>query len=396
MRLTKTKIDQLTYQKEGNKPHIVFDDEVAGFAVRVYPSGSKSFLIDYRVNGRQRRMVLGRYGVLTLDQARKLAQQKLADVLSGDDPIEQKHKRHLGETVETLCHTFIEQYAKIHKRSWGEDDRRIRIHIIPAIGKMKIQVVKRSDIIAFHNRLGEKHPYEANRNLALLSVMFEFGKKNGYLPEDHNNPARGIQKFVEHKRDRWLKPEEIPQLVESISKHENIYVRATLMLYLLTGVRKRELLRSKWSDVDLKRGELRIPDVNSKNNRYHYVPLSKPAIKILSDLPRQENNQYVLPGKKQGQHLVNIDIPWRKIRKESGLEDVRLHDLRRTVGSWLATSGHSLHIVGRILGHSDISTTQSVYAHLSQDPLKAAMEEHGEKIIDIAMLKEKQENAETA
>lgn len=396
MKLTKLKIDHLTYQKAGNKPHIVFDDEIPGFGIRIYPSGSKSFLIDYRLNGRQRRMVLGRYGVLTLDQARKIAQQRLTDVLKGDDPIEQKNKRNQGGTVENLCHAFIEQYAKKHKKSWGEDDRRVRIHIIPALGKMKIQTVKRQDIVAFHNRLGENHPYEANRNLALLSVMFEFGKENGYLPENHFNPARGIQKFAEHKRDRWLKPDEIPQLLEAISKHENQFIRGALMLYLLTGVRKRELLRTQWSDVDLKRGELRIPDVNSKNQRFHYVPLNKAAIEIFKELPRQEDNPYVLPGRKQGQHLVNIDIPWRSVRKAAGLDDVRLHDLRRTVGSWLATSGYSLHIIGKILNHADISTTQKVYAHLTQDPLKAALEEHGEKILNISQLRKESQNAETA
>ena len=396
MKLTKTKIDKLTYEKEGNKPHIVFDDEVPGFAIRIYPSGSKSFLIDYRVNGRQRRMVLGRYGVLTLDQARKIAQQRLVDVLKGDDPIEEKHKRNMGETVENLCHSFIEQYSKPHKRSWKEDDRRVRIHIIPAIGNMKIQAVKRSDIVTFHNRLGEKHPYEANRNLALLSVMFEFARKNGYLPDEQQNPARGIDKFTEHKRDRWVKPHEIPQLIEAISNHGNIYIRGALLLYLLTGLRKQELLRAKWNDIDLDRGELRIPSENSKNKHFHHVPLSKPAIKILNDLPQQENNPYILPGRIQGKHLVNIDVPWRKVRKAADLEDIRLHDLRRTVGSWLATAGHSLHIIGKILNHADISTTQSVYAHLSQDPLKAAMEEHGEKILDIVKIREEKHDAKTA
>ncbi len=170
MRLTKSKIDSLKYKGENKKPHIVFDDVVPGFAVRVYSSGTKSFLIDYRINGRQRRMILGRYGKMTLDQARMVAKKKLFEIIEGRDPLEEKNDFSKGRTVADLCEIFIEDYAKKHKKSWGEDDRRARIHIIPAIGKVKIYAVKRSDIIKFHNRLGEDHPYEANRNLALLSV----------------------------------------------------------------------------------------------------------------------------------------------------------------------------------------------------------------------------------
>ena len=115
--------------------------------------------------------------------------------------------------------------------------------------------------------------------------------------------------------------------------------------------------------------------------------MSKPAVEILDSIPRQEGNPYIIPGKVPGAHLVNIDKPWRRIRKAAGLEDVRLHDLRRSVGSWLASAGHSLLLIGKLLNHSNASTTQ-IYAHLSQDPLKQAMEEHGEKIINIAQLRE--------
>jgi integrase len=381
MKLTKPFIDKLQYGKEGNKPHIVFDSEIRGFAVRVYPSGEKSFLIDYRFQGRQRRMVLGKYGVITLKQARDRAKSKLVDVLNGHDPIEDKKKKQSGETIEKLCMHFLENYAKVHKRSWKEDERRIEKHIKPAIGKLRIQSVKRSDIQKIHNNLGKEHPYEANRVLALLSVMFQFGEKNGFFIDNITNPARGIKKFNEHKRDRWVKPDELPMLILAINEHENIYIRSALWLYLLTGLRKNELLRIKWQDIDLTQGELRLPE--TKSGKVHYVPLSRPAISILEKIPRLEANPYVIPGRKQGQHLVNIDVPWREIRKKANLEDVRLHDLRRTVGSWLATSGHSLQVIGKILNHADIGTTQKVYAHLAQDPLKKAMEEHGEKISSL-------------
>lgn len=387
MKLTKSAIDKLKYGKSSQNPKILFDDLVPGFAVRVYPSGSKSFLIDYRLGGRQRRMVIGRYGVLTLDQARKTAKKRLAEVLGGKDPLDQKRKSDSGETVRVLCSLFLEGYAKQHKKSWGEDERRINKHIIPAIGKIRIGTLKRADIIALHNKLGEDHPYEANRVLALLSVMFEYARKTGHLPEAHANPARDIAKFKEKKRDRWLRPEELPRLMEAIEACPNLYIRAALMLYLLTGVRKNELLRAQWDHVDFERAELCLPD--TKSGRTHYVPLSGPALDILKSLPREERNPHILPGRIHGKHLVNISKPWKAIRQAAGLEDVRLHDLRRTVGSWLATSGVSLQVIGRILNHADISTTERVYAHLSQDPLRTAMEQHGKKLIEFSKLRKK-------
>jgi len=390
MKLTKTSVEKLQYQGQGNSTFTVFDDEVAGFGVRVYPTGKRSFFIDYRIGGRQRRMVLGQFGVLTVDQARKLAQQRLGEILSGHDPLETKTAGQRIPVMESLCLEFLDQYSRKHKRSWREDERRIHKHIIPALGKRKANTIKRADIMALHNHLGEIHPYEANRVLALLSVMFEYGRKTGLLPENFINPARGIDKFKEQRRDRWVRPEEMPRLAEAIDREPNIYFRGALWLYILTGVRKSELLRAKWEDIDVGRSELRLP--TTKAGRVHYVPLSKPAMEILQSIPRLEGNPYVLPGL-NGNHLVNIDKPWRRIRKTAGLPDVRLHDLRRTVGSWLASAGHSLPLIGKVLNHSNASTTQ-IYAHLTEDPIKKAMQEHGEKVIQIAHLRENTEAKE--
>lgn len=389
MKLTKTFIDKLVYGKEGNRPHIVFDDEVKGFAVRVYPSGEKSFLVDYRVGGKQRRMVLGRYGTLTLDQARRLARQRLTDVCAGNDPLKAKLEARTGETMQQVCHHYLEEYSKKHKRSWAEDERRFNIHIVPALGLKRVKDVTRKDIAAFHNTLGSCHPYEANRCLALLSTVFEHAKRNGYLPEGQPNPAKGIKKFPEQKRDRWLQGDEISRLLAAIETHENVYIRSALALYLFTGLRKNELLRARWNDLNLDRGELRIPE--TKNNRVHIVPLSKPALEILRSIPRQEGNEFIFCGRKAGTHLINIDKSWGVIRKKTGLNDVRIHDLRRTLGSMLVSSGVSVQIVQKLLNHRDLSTTSSVYAHLSNNPLKQAMEAHGENIIDFTRLQVREE-----
>ena len=234
---------------------------------------------------------------------------------------------------------------------------------------------------ALHTKIGQHAPYEANRIVALLSKMFELARRWGFVPENAANPARGIDKFKEQKRDRWVTPEELPRLAAAIMQEPSLYVRAAVWLYLLTGVRKTELLKACWEDVDFARSELRLSE--TKAGRIHYVPLSPPAVALLRALPREEGNPYLLPGAKSGHHLVNIEKPWRRVRKIAAVEDVRLHDLRRTVGSWLAQAGSSLPLIGRVLNHTDPKTT-AIYARLGDDPARQALTEHGQRIAAIA------------
>jgi integrase len=380
-KLTKTVIDRYTYQGEGNERCVLWDTALPGFGVRVYPSGKKAFVLFYRVHGRQRFLTLGAYGPLTLDQARDLARRRIGEVIGGEDPLEKRKKAATGETVRALCETYLERHAS-RKRSARDDRRRIAQHLLPAWGHRKVESLTRADVAALHTKIGQHAPYDANRTLALCSKMFELARRWGFLPENAANPAHGIDKFREEKRDRWVKPEELPPLAAAIAQEPNLYVKAALWLYLLTGVRKTELLKARWADVDFVRGELRLPE--TKAGRIHYVPISTPALTILQMLPRQEGNPYVLPSAKTtGQHLVNIEKPWRRVRKAAGVEDVRLHDLRRTVGSWLATAGNSLPLIGRVLNHTNASTTQ-IYARLADDPARKALEDHAQRIAAIA------------
>lgn len=156
-----------------------------------------------------------------------------------------------------------------------------------------------------------------------------------------------------------------------------IYVQAALWLYVLTGVRRSELLSARWDQVDFERATLRLPV--TKAGRPHTVPLSTHALNVLRSLPRIEGNPHVLPGRKPGAHLVDISKAWRGIRKQAGLEDVRLHDLRRTAGSWLVQDGNTLLVVGKALNHSDTRSTL-VYARMSQEPVRSALERYGEQV----------------
>jgi integrase len=379
MGLTKRQVDAAEYDHDGKAQQIVYDGDTPGFGLRLYPGGRKSFVLRYRTQaGQIRFLTLGKYGVLTVDQARKLAKKRLLEVANGHDPAADRRESREAVTFAQFSKVYIERHAKPHKKTWIEDQQRIAKWHQPAIGSKKLADIRRADIQALHLKIGEQHQYGANRNVALLSKMFNLAREWGYLPEGSPNPAKGIKRFRERSRDRWVKPDELPRLMKAIEGDPNLYIRAALLLFLLTGLRKSELLNAKWEDVDLTRAELRLPD--TKAGRTHVVPLSAPAVAILRDLPRERSNPHVLPGSRAGRPLADISHAWERIRRVADLEDVRLHDLRRTVGSWLATGGASLPLIGKILGHSNTSTT-AVYARLGEDTARAALEAHGAKII---------------
>jgi len=387
VKLTKSYIDKLTYSKRNHVHDIHWDESLPGFGLRVYPSGKKVFVIHYRVKGRKHYKLVARYGTMTLEQAREAAKREFVVIMDNKDPLEARRKSQATIPFKELCEIYIERYAKQHKKTWFEDLRRNEKYLLPAFRAVRIDAITRADCGTLHGSLGLKYPYGANRCLEQLSKMFELAREWGYLPENHSNPARGIKAFREKQRDRWVRPDEMPKLAEAINNEKNFYGRQAIWLYLLLGVRRTELLTAKWTDIDWDREELRLEE--TKNGKVHYVPLSRPAIAILRSLPVMDGNPYILPGAKSGQHLVGIQNIWERIRAEAGVEDVRLHDLRRTLGSWLAQAGNSLHLIGRVLNHSSQSTT-AIYARFAQDNVREALENHGEKLMSIARVQSPQ------
>lgn len=384
LRLTKKAIDSFVYEGDGQSRDVRWDTTLPGLGVRAYPTGRKAFVLSYRFLGRKRLMVIGDYGPMTLDQARSRARKLLVGIEDGLDPLDQKRLAAEGRTFGELIDAYIERHAKPRKKTWAKDESRLRRHIPARWKSRKADSIDAQEIGTLHEKIGKGTPYEANRLLEVLRKMFNLAPKWGYLKPEAPNPAKGIEKFKERKRKRWLKPEELPALVKAIDKEANVYVRSALWLYMLSGVRKTELLEARWSDIDWTRGMLRLPD--TKSDEEQYVALSAPALAILQAIPRMSKNPYILPGRKKGKHLVNITKPWGRIRKAAGIEDVRLHDLRRTVGSWMSQGGVDLNTVKDALRHQNISTTLT-YAQLGADPARAAMEEHGRKVMEAAKRK---------
>jgi integrase len=380
MRITKTYVDRAKYEGINGSRDVRWDSELPGFGVRIYPSGRKSFVFSYRAAGRKRLITVGGVGSLTVQQAKLKAKQSSVQVIEGKDPLELRSAASAGQTMGDLAKMFIQRHAIPHKKSWDEDDRRLNKYVLPHWKSRKAKSISTADVAWLHSRIGEHSHYEANRTIALLSKMFELARKWYMVDATAANPARGIDKFKEKKRDRWVTPEELPALAKAIDEEHNLYAKAAIWLYLFTGLRKSEVLTLEWTFVDFERRELCLPD--TKAGRPHYLPLSVPALQLLERLPRQTGNKYVLPGNIPGKNLVNISKPWLRIRKRAKVEDVRLHDLRRTVGSWLAQQGHSLHLIGRVLNHSNSATTE-IYARFGQNQLREALDSHGAAILKV-------------
>jgi integrase len=259
--------------------------------------------------------------------------------------------------------------VKKKPRSVAGDRRMLRDLILPKLGKRKVEDVTRSEISRLHASL-QKTPYQANRVLALLSKMFSLAERWGVRP-DHSNPCRHVQKFRERKRTRFLSGEELARLGAELAASEGRGLAlpvAAFRLLVLTGCRRGEILALRWSEVDLERGCLQLTDSKTGPK---VVPLGAAAVALLAALPRDGGNPYVLPGEKPGTHLTDIGKAWQRLRRRAGLRDVRLHDLRHSFASVGAAAGLGLPILGAILGHQQPSTTAR-YAHLADDPLRAA------------------------
>jgi integrase len=356
--------------------------------MRVYPSGRKAFVLSYRIGTKKRLMALGDFDILgpSLDEFRKRARRELSKVEEGKDPLEEKRRNVEAKTFGDLLDKYIKEYAKRRKKTWRKDQRRFELYIPNDWRSRKADHITYSDISDLHNKIGERGaPYEANRLVEILRKAFNLAGKWNMVDPVAPNPARGIERFRETKRKRWVRPDEVKEIAKAIDIEANIYVRAAIWLYLLTGVRRSELLQAKWSDVDWGQRQLRLPD--TKSGEEQTASLSGPAMVLLRSIPREENNPHILPGARRGQNLVNISKPWGRIRTAAQVEDVRLHDLRRTVGSWMSQAKVDLNTIKEALRHASISTTLT-YARLGADPAREAIEEYGQRVLAIAGMSE--------
>jgi integrase len=372
-RLTKRSIEALAPR---GIDYIAWDRDVPGFGVRVMPSGRKSFVLQYRVGRRSRRMVLGYCGVLTPEQARTTAIHHIAALRNGVDPLARRNAGRDALTVKDLAARFDAEHIAIHlKASTQKEYRRsLEKFILPFFGNRPIAEVSREDVARFHHK--HRHvPYQANRCLEIVSKMFNLAELWGLRPND-SNPRKHIKKYREEKRERYLTAAELRRVGEVLREMESEGLElpsaiAAVILLILTGCRLNEIMTLKWEYVDLDAGVLNLPD--SKTGA-KVVYLGKPAIETLRRLPRLSGNPWVIYGTKPGGRLTDLQPFWQRLRARAGLKDARIHDLRHTFASAAVAAGQGLPMIGKLLGHTQVQTTAR-YAHLAADPVKAAADQ---------------------
>jgi integrase len=377
------KIESLSPPQSGRE--YWYDIKTEGLALCLTPSGGKTFYLYKWCVGRPVRILLGRYPAMTVEQARKQAKALVGDMARGHDPQSARQAARHEQTVGGLFTFWLESHAKARKRTWKEDRRQYDTFLKPWANR-KLSAVKKGDVQALHARVGEKNGiYAANRMLALLRAMFNKAPDMGFTGV---NPAKGVKRFKEVKRDRFLHGDDLKRFFDALAAEPNLMIQHFFLLLLLTGARRSNVQAMAWADIDFQTGLWRIPE--TKSGVPVVVPLTAPAVAVLQARQTISNGSpWVFPSCGATGHIVEPKSAWKRIIKHAGLVDVRPHDLRRSLGSWMAIGGASLPVVGKMLGHSQPATT-AIYARLSVDPVRQAaetataamMEYGGLKLID--------------
>ncbi len=434
-KITKAMLDRLTVTAEGSRT-LIFDSDLAGFGVRATPSGT-TFFVQYRAGtgrtAQKRRLSLGQYGALTVEQARRLAKEKLAEVAGGTDPAAERHAAKGAPTVATLGVDFLDDVNARRKPTTAREYARLwKKHVLASLATRRVVDVAPVDVARLHRSL-RPTPYGANRVLALLGSFFAFAEGQG-IRAKATNPAHEVEPYKEESRERFLTPVEVARLGEALTRAEreglpvpatlkarkrgmsakrkgkltgrkrgpykpakkekktvqpaNPFAVAAIRFLLLTGWREREALTLRWADLNIDRGTATLPNTKTgKSERF----IGAPARLLLSGLPRDGESPFVFPGRETAKPLeetnrtwkplVEINRTWYAVRHAAKLDDVRLHDLRHSFASVSASTGGSLLMIGKLLGHRDTATTAK-YAHLLDDPIREAADRASETVTE--------------
>lgn len=384
--------------------YTVFDSDVKGFGVRVTPNGAKSFIFEYRTGGREttkQRVTLGSFPGLKVEDARKAAEQTRAQKALGADPAADKRQAKLDATVKEAADAWLAEHVKAKRKSRTALDYELTLnkHVVPALGKTRLRELKRTDVTRLHSRVSKAAPIAANRVLAVVSSLWTWAARREMCAFEAN-PAKGIERNKEQRRERFLDDVELERLGATLAlaeshglpysvdetkagakhaaKPENRRTKIdprvcdVIRLLLLTGCRLREVLHLKWSEIDFQRGLLLLGD--SKTGAKPVI-LSAMALDLLREQEREAECDFVFPGA-GGEARSDLKKPWSSIVKHAELEGLRIHDLRHTAASLAAGAGFSLPVIGRLLGHSQPATTAR-YAHLAHDPVRDAADAIG-------------------
>lgn len=407
IKITKSVIDKLEPKE---KDYFLWDETLKGFGIKITPKGVKVYIAQYRTAGGRRgtvkRVTIGKHGSpWTPDAARDEAKQILALVVQGEDPAENKRIQRTMLTVSELCDEYLQEGTSSKKESTLVSDRgRIERHIKPLIGKLPVNSITQQDIKRLMNDIAQGKTATniktglrgraivtggkgtATRTVGLLGGIFSYAVELGLID---GNPVHGIKRFKDKKNERFLSSEELALVGQALDKaaedNKNTHAIAIIRLLIFTGARRGEIEGLKWKEVDIPGHRLNLED--SKTGQKS-ISLNEVAMAILEEQRKTKRvkSSYVFPSERGEGHYVGTARFWSKLRETIELDDVRIHDLRHTFASIGVSSGTPLMIVGKLLGHTDHSTTQR-YAHLGENPVNIAVEQIGAEIEKAMRLK---------
>lgn len=353
-----------------------YDDECSGLCLEVRSNGKRSYHLRYRnQRGKWVQRLLSDATVVKLSAMREYANKLKGQIALGEDPFEKREALKEVPRFSQFVNEHYMPYAKSYKRSWSTDECLLRNHVLPHIGRYYMDEITRGHITSLLSKHRASHkPASTNRVLILIRFIYNCAIKW----ETHGiskNPTAKIESFpVNNNRERYITDEEAVRLFNALEQSDATMLKYIIAMLLLTGARKSEVLHARWKDVDIAMRLWRIE--HNKSGQTRHVPLSDSAIRLLDQVPRLEGCEYIFPNPKTKEPYKHIYASWDTARKRAGLKDVRIHDLRHSFASYLINSGRSIYEVQRILGHTQITTTQR-YSHLSHGSLLEAADAAG-------------------
>ncbi len=370
---TKLSIQKLSFPEKGLVTY--HDDKEKGLSLYLTSKGAATFFLRKRINGRDERIVLGAFPTLSVENARKLALKAKGDVAQGINP-NSKRQRLRNETLfRDLFQEYMERYSKKYKRSWIYDEREVN-KFLSHWFQRKISTITKQEVQSLHEKVKEENGlYQANRLLERIRAIYNKAREWGW---EGRNPAEGIKKFKEKSRDRFIQPIELPGLFQALKEEENTAARDYIWLSLLTGARKSNVLAMRWDEIDWYHKEWRIPE--TKNGEPLHVPLEDHALEVLEARKAEATSPWVFPSEKSKRgHLADPKKTWMRVLKRANITNLRIHDIRRTLGSYQAIMGSSLPTIGASLGHRSQQAT-AIYARFNREAVRNSMEKAIENI----------------
>ncbi len=367
----------------GDRETIFWDRDMAGFGVRVYPSGAKVYLVQVRVGGKTRRVTIGRHSLISAEDARLKAAELISSIKRGKAWADGSAPRlaEYGTTLTEAAERYMREHVAVRCKPTTARACRVSLenYLLPEFGSRSLDAIEPDEVARLHYRL-HGTPAMANQVVEVLSRVFHAAESWGVAPES-GNPCQFVKKYKKRSCERFLSDEEFRRLGDVLKEMEDdgtlsASAAAAFRLLMLTGCRRNEILTLQWRDVDLEAGEIRLRDAKTGAR---WVALSATAKQVLATIPRQPGNPWVISGRGASGRLANLNHQWIAVRKRAGLEDVRIHDLRHSFASRALALGESLPMIGKLLGHRQVQTTAR-YAHLAQESIKASAARVAENI----------------